>query len=46
MKGQTAPNSLVGSVIEVIRADQVDEAYERVLCSDVSYRFVIDISTL
>lgn len=32
--------------IEVIRADQVDEAYERILKSDVRYRFVIDISTL
>lgn len=32
--------------IEVIRADQVGEAYERVLRSDVRYRFVIDISTL
>jgi uncharacterized zinc-type alcohol dehydrogenase-like protein len=32
--------------IEVIHADQVDEAYERVLRSDVRYRFVIDISTL
>ncbi|CAH1217487.1 putative formaldehyde dehydrogenase AdhA [Paenibacillus allorhizoplanae] len=32
--------------IEVIRADQVDEAYERILRSDVRYRFVIDISTL
>ncbi|TWK27779.1 hypothetical protein CHCC20375_0531 [Bacillus licheniformis] len=32
--------------IEVIGADQVDEAYERVLTSDVRYRFVIDISTL
>lgn len=32
--------------IEVIRADQVEEAYERVLRSDVRYRFVIDISTL
>jgi alcohol dehydrogenase (NADP+) len=32
--------------IEVINADQVDEAYERVLRSDVRYRFVIDISTL
>lgn len=32
--------------IKVIRADQVDEAYERVLRSDVRYRFVIDISTL
>ncbi|MCR8656512.1 NAD(P)-dependent alcohol dehydrogenase [Paenibacillus endoradicis] len=32
--------------IEVIRADQVDEAYERVLRSDVRYRFVIDMSTM
>jgi uncharacterized zinc-type alcohol dehydrogenase-like protein len=32
--------------IEVIRADQVGEAYERILRSDVRYRFVIDISTL
>lgn len=32
--------------IEVIPANQVDEAYERVLRSDVRYRFVIDISTL
>jgi uncharacterized zinc-type alcohol dehydrogenase-like protein len=32
--------------IELIGADQVDEAYERVLRSDVRYRFVIDISTL
>jgi uncharacterized zinc-type alcohol dehydrogenase-like protein len=33
-------------MIEVIRADQVDEAYERIIRSDVRYRFVIDISTL
>lgn len=33
-------------MIEVIRADQVDEAYERVLNNDVRYRFVIDMSTL
>jgi alcohol dehydrogenase (NADP+) len=32
--------------IEVIAADYVNEAYERVLASDVRYRFVIDISTL
>ncbi|WP_169082862.1 NAD(P)-dependent alcohol dehydrogenase [Paenibacillus sp. PL91] len=32
--------------IELIRADQVDEAYQRVLDSDVRYRFVIDMSTL
>ncbi|WP_339277988.1 NAD(P)-dependent alcohol dehydrogenase [Paenibacillus sp. FSL W8-0426] len=32
--------------IEVISADQVDEAYGRVLRSDVRYRFVIDVATL
>jgi uncharacterized zinc-type alcohol dehydrogenase-like protein len=36
----------IGSDIEVIAADQVNEAYERVLASDVRYRFVIDTSTL
>jgi alcohol dehydrogenase (NADP+) len=32
--------------IEVISANQIDEAYERVLASNVKYRFVIDISTM
>lgn len=32
--------------IEVISADQINEAYDRVLKSDVKYRFVIDISTM
>lgn len=32
--------------IEVISADQIDDAWERVLASDVRYRFVIDISTM
>ncbi len=32
--------------IEVISADDIDQAYERVLASDVKYRFVIDISTM
>ncbi|WP_433379479.1 NAD(P)-dependent alcohol dehydrogenase [Actinoplanes sp. CA-142083] len=32
--------------VEVIGADQVNEAYERVLSSDVRYRFVIDVDTL
>ncbi|MFL6155973.1 MAG: NAD(P)-dependent alcohol dehydrogenase [Marmoricola sp.] len=35
----------IASEIEVINADQVNEAYERVLASDVRYRFVIDAST-
>ncbi|HZW18794.1 MAG TPA: NAD(P)-dependent alcohol dehydrogenase [Luteimonas sp.] len=32
--------------IEMIRADQVNEAYERMLRSDVKYRFVLENSTL
>mgnify|MGYP001792160718 CR=1 FL=1 len=36
----------LGAEIEVISADEVNEAYERVLASDVRYRFVIDTSTL
>ncbi len=32
--------------IEVIGAEQINEAYERVLASDVRYRFVIDTSTI
>ncbi|KON84993.1 alcohol dehydrogenase [Rossellomorea marisflavi] len=32
--------------IELISADQIDEAYKRVLASDVKYRFVIDTSTI
>ncbi|WP_199443555.1 NAD(P)-dependent alcohol dehydrogenase [Umezawaea beigongshangensis] len=32
--------------VEIIRADQVNEAWKRVLDADVRYRFVIDISTL
>ncbi|WP_438486889.1 NAD(P)-dependent alcohol dehydrogenase [Streptomyces sp. S186] len=34
------------SEIEVIGADRINEAYERVLASDVRYRFVIDTSTI
>jgi uncharacterized zinc-type alcohol dehydrogenase-like protein len=36
----------IGPDIEIISADKIDEAYERVLKSDVRYRFVIDISTM
>ena len=32
--------------VEVIGIDQVNEAYDRVVASDVRYRFVIDIATL
>lgn len=36
----------IGPEIEVISANQIDEAWERVLASDVRYRFVIDINTM
>ena len=32
--------------IEVIQPDYINEAYERVLASDVRYRFVIDTASL
>jgi len=35
-----------GAEIELIRADQINEAYERVLSSDVRYRVVIDTATI
>ncbi len=36
----------IGADVEVIAADRVNEAWERVLASDVRYRFVIDTATL
>ncbi|MET0406450.1 MAG: NAD(P)-dependent alcohol dehydrogenase [Cystobacter sp.] len=36
----------LGADIEVIPASKINEAYERVLASDVRYRFVIDAATL
>ncbi|ELP65048.1 NAD(P)-dependent alcohol dehydrogenase [Streptomyces turgidiscabies] len=36
----------LGSEIELISASQINEAYERVLASDVRYRFVIDTATI
>ncbi|MEU3611203.1 NAD(P)-dependent alcohol dehydrogenase [Streptomyces sp. NPDC006872] len=36
----------LGAEIELIGADEINEAYERVLASDVRYRFVIDTSTI
>ena len=30
----------------MIRADDINQAYERMLKSDVKYRFVIDIASL
>ena len=36
----------VASDIELIRMDQINDAYERMLKSDVRYRFVIDLASL
>jgi uncharacterized zinc-type alcohol dehydrogenase-like protein len=36
----------IASEVEVIAAEHINEAYQRVLASDVRYRFVIDTSTL
>ncbi|TDZ82874.1 NADP-dependent alcohol dehydrogenase C 2 [Mycobacteroides salmoniphilum] len=36
----------IGSEIEVIDANYINEAYERVIASDVRYRFVVDTATL
>jgi uncharacterized zinc-type alcohol dehydrogenase-like protein len=36
----------VTSDVEVIRIDQINEAYERLLKGDVKYRFVIDMASL
>jgi uncharacterized zinc-type alcohol dehydrogenase-like protein len=36
----------IAAEVEVISVDQVNEAYERVLASDVRYRFVIDTESL
>jgi uncharacterized zinc-type alcohol dehydrogenase-like protein len=35
-----------GSDVEVVRADEINDAWERVVNSDVRYRFVIDASTI
>ncbi|MFF8941111.1 NAD(P)-dependent alcohol dehydrogenase [Streptomyces sp. NPDC014864] len=36
----------LGAEIELIGAEQINDAYERVLASDVRYRFVIDTATI
>ena len=36
----------ISADVEVIAADHINEAHDRVLASDVRYRFVIDIDTL
>ena len=36
----------LGAEIELISADEINVAYDRVLASDVRYRFVIDTATI
>lgn len=36
----------IGSEVEIIAANQIDEAYARLLAGDVRYRFVIDVQTI
>jgi len=36
----------ITSDVEVIRIQEIDEAFERMLRQDVKYRFVIDMSSL
>ncbi len=36
----------IGAQVEVIDADRIDEAYDRVVADDARFRFVIDISTM
>jgi len=36
----------ITSDIELIRIEQINEAYERLLKGDVKYRFVIDMTSL
>lgn len=36
----------IGAEIELIGASEINDAYERVLSSDVRYRFVIDTATI
>ncbi|MFJ4031506.1 NAD(P)-dependent alcohol dehydrogenase [Streptomyces griseoluteus] len=36
----------LGAEIELISADQINEAFDRITASDVRYRFVIDTSTI
>ncbi len=45
-RGVGEKDTIAGVEIEVISGDEIDQAWERVLNSDVRYRFVIDTATL
>jgi uncharacterized zinc-type alcohol dehydrogenase-like protein len=36
----------IGAQVEVIDANRIDRAYDRVVAGDVRFRFVIDIGTM
>jgi alcohol dehydrogenase (NADP+) len=36
----------IGAQVEVIDADRIDEAYDRVVADDIRFWFVVDISTM
>jgi uncharacterized zinc-type alcohol dehydrogenase-like protein len=36
----------ITAAVEMIRAQDIDTAYDRMVRSDVKYRFVIDVSSL
>ena len=36
----------IGADVETITANRIDEAYDRVVDSDVRYRFVIDVASI
>jgi len=38
--------SIFSTVVELIRIQQINEAYERLLKGDVKYRFVIETASL
>jgi hypothetical protein len=42
----TSRTNHLGAEVEIIPVGRINEAYERILASDVRYRFVIDNSTL
>jgi uncharacterized zinc-type alcohol dehydrogenase-like protein len=49
MGRKSVASSIIGGIaadIEVIKIQDINEAYERMLKSDVKYRFVIDMASL
>ena len=44
--GGNSGRTLEEAEIEMIRMDEINDAYERMLKADVKYRFVIDNATL